>query len=478
MRTSRWVAISLLWALACSSESSPENPPSTGTGGTAHAATGGAPPATGGQLATPQAGMAQGGSPNATGGAAGRGSGVNGGAPATGGVAVGGAATGGATGGAATAGGAGNPGAGGGGAGGTGGASGCPVIAEFEDWPPGKAPADVGPLLVGDYLGRTEAGGYHYADACAWYGALQFTKLTGDNARNLQLVTKFDPYLNGTNYFPNGMSVDDHVGGIVPFELGIQTGEQKYTTNGLIAADRLFMQYDPDLRSARFWIDDMFMITALFAQATRASKDVKYRDLAARIMLEYQKALQQENGLFHHTRESKVHWGRGNGWVAVGMSELLLDLPTSDTRDQISANYKSMMAALKMYQIPEGQTDAGLWRQIINDDTAWAETSATAMFTFAIATGVRQGWLDAAEYAPVARRGWLALVGQINGQGKLQNICEGTGMPLAGADAAAQRQFYLDRKRGTGDLHGQAPVLWSATTLLRNYKCMGPEAPL
>jgi hypothetical protein len=28
-------------------------------------------------------------------------------------------------------------------------------------------------------------------------------------------------------------------------------------------------------------------------------------------------------------------------------------------------------------------------------------------------------------------------------------------------------QYYLDRKRLTGDLHGQAPLLWCATALLR-----------
>jgi unsaturated rhamnogalacturonyl hydrolase len=28
-------------------------------------------------------------------------------------------------------------------------------------------------------------------------------------------------------------------------------------------------------------------------------------------------------------------------------------------------------------------------------------------------------------------------------------------------------QYYLDRQRITGDMHGQAPILWSATALLR-----------
>jgi hypothetical protein len=31
-------------------------------------------------------------------------------------------------------------------------------------------------------------------------------------------------------------------------------------------------------------------------------------------------------------------------------------------------------------------------------------------------------------------------------------------------------QYYLDRRRETGNLHGQAPVLWAATALLRDEK--------
>jgi hypothetical protein len=48
-------------------------------------------------------------------------------------------------------------------------------------------------------------------------------------------------------------------------------------------------------------------------------------------------------------------------------------------------------------------------------------------------------------------------------------VCEGTNKAFreVGADPDAQLKFYLDRQRKTGDLHGQAPLLWTASALLR-----------
>jgi len=68
--------------------------------------------------------------------------------------------------------------------------------------------------------------------------------------------------------------------------------------------------------------------------------------------------------------------------------------------------------------------------------------------------------LDAATYGPAARKGWLALITYIDENNDIHEVCEGT-------NKKNDRQYYLDRKRNIGDLHGQAPVLWCANALLR-----------
>jgi rhamnogalacturonyl hydrolase YesR len=346
-------------------------------------------------------------------------------------------------------------------------------VSDFDDWPPGTLPSEVGARVVANYLARVR-GEYHYSDACAWFGSLRFTRVIGDETRRSELISNFDRYLGKTSYYPtDGTTVDDRVGGIVPLEISIQTPDttRAYQAIGLVPTDAQYAELDRDIMSPRYWVDDMFMITSLQLQASRASGDPKYRDLSARAMLSYFRVLQQPNGLFWHTRESHVHWGRGNGWVSVGLAEMLLDLPAGAEREQVMSGYTKMMAALKTYQVPRGRSGAGLWRQVIDYEDAWIETSASAMFTTAIATGVRNGWLDAAEYALVARAGWIAVVGELDENANLPSVCVGTGAAPVGSPTS-QRDFYLACKRSTGDLHGQAPVIWAATTFLRDFPAL------
>jgi rhamnogalacturonyl hydrolase YesR len=85
------------------------------------------------------------------------------------------------------------------------------------------------------------------------------------------------------------------------------------------------------------------------------------------------------------------------------------------------------------------------------------------MFTFAMITGVRNGWLNEKAFGPAARKGWLGLVGYLEPNGDLRNVCEGT-------NKENDLNFYLTRGRNTGDLHGQAPLLWCASALLRQNR--------
>jgi rhamnogalacturonyl hydrolase YesR len=114
-----------------------------------------------------------------------------------------------------------------------------------------------------------------------------------------------------------------------------------------------------------------------------------------------------------------------------------------------------MMASLLRYQ-----GEDGLWRQLLDHPEAWPETSGTGMFTFAMVTGVKNGWLDGKAYGRAARRAWLGLVKYIDEQGNVREVCAGT-------NKGSSVQYYLDRPRNVGDLHGQAPILWSASALLR-----------
>ncbi|MDC2739389.1 glycoside hydrolase family 88 protein [Bacteroides ovatus] len=313
-----------------------------------------------------------------------------------------------------------------------------------------------------------------YPDVCTWLGGLWFAQATKNRGLEERLEARFQPLFTTEAYLqPQANHVDNNVFGAVPLELYMQTKDEKYLAMGMKYADT---QWDAPATQelteeekawadkgyswqTRLWMDDMFMITAVQAQAYRVTQDMKYITRAAREMVVYLDSLQLDNGLFYHAPSAPYCWGRANGWMAVGMAELLRILPeTNPDYAEIMAAYLKMMKTLK-----ETQNEKGMWRQLVDDPELWEETSGSAMFTYAMIVGVKKGWLDAKEYGEVARKGWIALCSYIDKAGDVKAVCEGTMIKNS-------REHYINRLALTGDLHGQAPVLWCAYALVTDFK--------
>ena len=261
--------------------------------------------------------------------------------------------------------------------------------------------------------------------------------------------------------------VDLNMFGSLPLDMYRVTKDKKYLYLGLPYADSQWevpANAKPKEKEwaekgyswqTRLWIDDMYMITIVQTHAYKVTKDRKYIDRAAKEMVMYLDELQRPNGLFYHAPDVPFYWGRGNGWMAAGMSELLRCLPKKHKdRARILEGYQKMMKSLKEYQNADG-----LWNQLIDKSDCWTESSGSAMFTFAFIMGVKNGWLDAEEYAPAARKAWLALVPYVNEKNQVREVCVGT-------NKKNDLQYYYDRPRRTGDYHGQGPVLWCTVALL------------
>lgn len=344
-----------------------------------------------------------------------------------------------------------------------------PPPACFSDWPAGASPAAVGKRVAGNFLARKlrhrsdpskSREGVIYPEVITWLGALEVAGLTGDTELRDSLVRKFEPYLSepGSMFVNQSAHVDYRVFGILPLEIHLQTRDERCLKLGIHMADAQWGKTTPDgiTTEARYWIDDMYMIPALQVQAWRATRDTKYLDRAALTMCSYLDRLQKANGLFHHGENSPFYWGRGNGWFAAGSAELLSELPADHPRRaRILAGYRRMMQALL-----ENQAPSGLWCQLIDKPESWTETSGSAMFAFGMVTGVKHGWLPAETYGPAARKAWLALVARIDENANLRDVCVGT-------NKGFDESYYLARPRTTGDLHGQAPMLWTAAALLK-----------
>ena len=360
------------------------------------------------------------------------------------------------------------------------------------DFPAGARPAEVA-AKVTDLLFTTVPEAYRtagcdakrknygggkvmYCTVSLWANALKCARRFGDRAREEKLLKLYGPYLPGgekAKCCPTAHHVDFSIYGALPLEVYRLGGDPRALRQGLAYADTQWAEpeenppkerrSDQNLPYAeqlalwkngytpqtRYWIDDMYMITFLQMQAWRATQDRKYLRRVAKEIALYIRRLQRPDGLFDHAPGVPFVWGRGDGWVAGGLAELIEDLPFNDPDYPTVLNgYLKMMKSLGDWQRANG-----LWGQLVNDPDSWDETSGSAMFAFAMAVGVRKGLLDAATYAPKVRRAYLALVAKLDADGNLRDVCDGT-------VKKNDRDHYLARPRVVGAPYGQAAVLW------------------
>ncbi len=338
-----------------------------------------------------------------------------------------------------------------------------PPLDAFQNLPANCDPKIVGEKVCANFLPRkiyrNNDGYIVYPEVCAAFGALRFADAAGDAALKEKLIARYEFILTpeGSRLVSTNRHVDFHVFGVLPLEIYLLNGDERYRDFGLRLADDQWRNPRPDglAQETRWWVDDCFMIGSLQIQAFRATQRRRNMPTAwRRNWRRISTSCSRPNGLFYHADISPHFWGRGNGWFAAALAEVLRTLPPDHPKyARLMAGYKTMMAALKKYQAP-----SGLWRQLLDNEQAWDETSCTGMFTYALIVGVKHGWLDAS-YAEVARRGWIGLCGKIDATGAVQDVCVGT-------NQKDDTQYYLDRPRATGDLHGQAPILWCAWALL------------
>jgi rhamnogalacturonyl hydrolase YesR len=329
-------------------------------------------------------------------------------------------------------------------------------------WPAGQDPKAVGALLVQNLLARPKldlSKSVGYQETCAGYGALRFAALSGNQSLWEQVVARYAAIITpeGAKLNPKPIHVDSSVFGILPLELYNAGQDQKYLTLGVSYADAQFAKLNPEGLSSetRYYIDDAYKISVMQIHAFHATGKPVYSAQAVKELTAFIDKLQQPSGLFFHGPDAHIAWGRGNGWVAAALAEVLTYLPDNDPAyPKILASYKSMMAGLLKVQAPDGR-----WRQVLDDPKAFEENSCTGYFIFALAEGVDHGWLDDTTYKAPVEKAWGALCGQIDAKGSVADVSILT-------EHSKDEAYYLARPIAAGNLHGEFAALWAATALL------------
>ena len=178
-------------------------------------------------------------------------------------------------------------------------------------------------------------------------------------------------------------------------------------------------------------------------------------DAAASRLVGYAARLQRPDGVFIHATDGPFAWGRGNGFAALGLVELLAALPENHpSRANLLDIYRRHMAAARLLQSPDG-----MWREVLDEPGAYREETATAMLLTAMARGIRLGWIGH-DYDRNVDRAWLGLLAHVKDDGTVIDVCTGTG-------AGPTKRYYLDRAAITGaDDRGGAMALLASMEML------------
>ncbi len=308
----------------------------------------------------------------------------------------------------------------------------------------------------------------NYENCCCVYGVLMLAEATHDKSLERSVIESFKPYLTG-KINPSENQIPAHRWfGFIPLKLYESTGDLEYLTLGKHLANEQFSNARQDGLTAytRYWVDDIYGVALMQSLAYKNVMDPKFIDRGANQVLAYIEKLQHPNGLFYHSPEAKFFWGRGNGWAAAGMAELLLVMPKSHPKwKPIMQSYQKMMEGLL-----EFQHESGFWLQLMDHPESWKETSCTGMFIFAMATGIHQDWLKGSQYDEAVEKGWKALAGAVTTEGRVKGVCIGTGH-------GKTAEHYLKRPARTGDPHGQAAALWAASAMINLEKSQRQAPP-
>lgn len=211
------------------------------------------------------------------------------------------------------------------------------------------------------------------------------------------------------------------------------------------------------------WADDMYMSVPFLINMGVLTGDDKYFDDAVKQVLQMASYLYINNKeLFDHgwnvtsgDYDPRFYWGRANGWVLMSMAEVLSILPENyKGRDEILHLYRSMIRSLVNLQ-----DGTGFWHNLLDKNDTYLETSCTAMFTFAIAKGINEGWISHV-YGPTALTGWNATQTRVLENGAVDGTCEGTTF-------AHDNTYYYHRGKSIYATHGYGPVLYAGAEMIR-----------
>jgi unsaturated rhamnogalacturonyl hydrolase len=177
----------------------------------------------------------------------------------------------------------------------------------------------------------------------------------------------------------------------------------------------------------QMWLDGVYMASPFLAQYGAVFHEpAAFDEVANQILLAEKHMRDPATGLLYHgwdesraqrwanqrTGTSPMFWARAMGWYAMAVVDVLEQMPKDHPkRHLVLAVLRRLATAVASVQ----SKTTGVWWQVLDAGARprnYPESSASSMFTYALAKGVRNGWLDRKKFGPAADRGYRGVVDQ------------------------------------------------------------------
>jgi len=340
-------------------------------------------------------------------------------------------------------------------------------------------------------MGKGEKFKWTYTKGLACSAFLELWKVTGNrkyyNYAKAYADTMIDK--NGIiyKYDIEKYNIDNINPGKMLFDLYAETKDQRYEI--AIKTLRKQLVNHPRTKAGGFWhkkryphqmwLDGLYMGAPFYARYGKEYNEPESIDEAMNwtILME-EKARDSKTGLLYHAwDESKEQrwanketglsphfWGRGMGWYAMALVDILDYASDHPQKNEIINIIERTAEAVVKFQ----DKNSGVWYQVLDrpeGEGNYLEGSASSMFAYFLLKAIKQGYLDKTylSHAKKAYRGILKNLIKVRDDGRLviTPVCAGAGL---GGDPYrdGSYEYYINENKRDNDPKAVGPFIMAS----------------
>lgn len=232
----------------------------------------------------------------------------------------------------------------------------------------------------------------------------------------------------------------------------------------------------------QMWLDGLYMGAPFYTRYTTEFENGKdLNDVVQQFELIQKHAYDENTGLLYHgwdeskqmdwankeTGTSPNFWSRSLGWYAMALVDVLEYFPEEHPKYKEIVGYlNQLVEALTKYQ-----HESGLWYQVTDKgdkEGNYLEASGTAMFTYAIAKGVNEGYLPE-QYKEVANKAFDGLTRDLIKVSESGDVVITQACAVAGLGGNPYRdgsyEYYINERKKDNDPKATGPFILAALEL-------------